>query len=125
MAYGMTEDEISILEDEELERFNRRRNETRHGFESVPLYYIDEEGEEAELDHPALSYTEDICEDDPFQYGFNDDRLNKIVQNADETDLKILRLISEGLTMREIGPFIGISHVAVSKRVRKMLKFAN
>ena len=122
LSCGLTEAQIDDLEDKERELFNRRRSETRFGFASVPQYYVDEEGEEKEIDHPAMSYTEDICEDDPFQYGFNDERLNQIVQYADETDLIILHLLSEGLTKTAAGRALDISQQAVSKRIKKLLK---
>lgn len=122
LSCGMTEDEISVLEDEEREQFNRRRNETRFGFETGPQYYVDEEGEEKEIDSQALSYTEDICEDDPFQYGFKDNRLNKIVAQADETDMEILRLLSKGLNQRETGETLGLSQQVVSYRIKRFRK---
>lgn len=119
---GMTEEEISDFQEDAHEKHLRRRNEVENGFEIVPYFQVNQDGDEYIPDDPALQYEEDICEEDPFQYGFNDERLNQIVQHADETDLKILRMLSEGLTKTAAGKALDISQQAVSKRIKKLLK---
>ena len=119
--YGLSEDQIQLIEEAEKEEFLSRRRREENGQEA-PLWVEDEDEFIHEVDPISLSYEEDICEDDPFQYGFNDERLNQIVQIADETDLKILRMLSEGLTKTAAGRALDISQQAVSKRIKKLLK---
>lgn len=118
---GMTEDQIEILDEDEREAFRARRRKAEYGQE-VPLWVEDEDGFLHESDPKAMSYEEDICEEDPFQYGFNDERLNKIVAEADETDMAILRLLSEGLNQRETGEALGLSQQFVSYRIKRFKK---
>lgn len=119
---GMTEEQISSFQEDAHEDHLRRRNEIENGFEIIPYTQENQNGEEYIPDDPALLYEEDICEDDPFQYGFNDERLNKIVAKADETDLAILRLLSEGLNQRETGEALGLSQQVVSYRIKRFKK---
>lgn len=118
---GMTEDQIEILEEDERNAFHARRRKAEYGQE-IPLWVEDEDGFLHESDPKAMSYEEDLCEEDPFQYGFNDERLNKIVAKADETDMAILRLLSEGLNQRETGEALGLSQQFVSYRIKRFKK---
>lgn len=119
---GMNDEQIASLREDEHQKLLKRRNQATNDYEEVLYTQIRPDGTEYILDDPALRYEEDICEDDPFQYGFNDNRLNQIVQIADETDLKILRMLSEGLTKTAAGRALDISQQAVSKRIKKLLK---
>ncbi len=119
---GMTEEQIAEMREYDKAEQRRRRNEAGSGFETVPLYRTDAEGNEVPLCHPALTVTEDCCRENPLEFGFCDDRLNRIVALADPVDLQILLFLSRGYGMREMEREIGISHVAVSRRVQAMKK---
>lgn len=80
-----------------------------------------EDGFEHEYDPIAMSY-EDKHFNDPFIYGFDDPRLQKIWDQADDTDKLILRYLSEGYTQREIATKIGITQAAISLRLTKLKK---
>ena len=119
--YGLSEDQIQLIVETEKEEFLSRRRREENGQEA-PLWVEDEDEFIHEVDPISLSYEEVICEDDPFQYGFNDERLNKIVAKADETDMAILRLLSEGLNQRETGEALGLSQQFVSYRIKRFKK---
>ena len=61
--------------------------------------------------------------EDPFEYGFADERLNKIWQNlTDENDRIIFMMLSKGRSQEEIGAAVGMSQKGVSKRIARMKK---
>lgn len=117
---GMTDDQIAAIEEMEWNDFRYRRNQESEGT-TVPLMIEGEDGFEHEYDPIAMSYEEDVC-GDPFEFGFDDPRLNAILARADETDLKILRMFSEGKRQSEIARALGLSEKAISKRVAKYRK---
>ena len=57
-----------------------------------------------------------------FHHGFDDPRLQKIWDQADDTDKLILRYLSEGYTQRDIATKIGITQAAISLRLTKLKK---
>lgn len=118
---GMPEAKIDELEKLAWKDFYRRKYLEEGDFTVVPLTVMGEDGYEHEIDPVAMSYEEDFCSD-PFEYGFDDPRLNKIWANADETDKKILRLLAEELSQPQIAEKLGITQQAVSKRIAKFKK---
>ena len=120
--YGLSEDQIQLIVESEKEEFLSRRRREENGQEA-PLWVEDEDEFIHEVDPISLSYEEDICEDDPFQYGFKNECLNKLVAQAGETDLNILRLLSKGLSQAEVARTLGLSHQFVSYRVKRFKKF--
>ena len=118
---GMTDEQIRVMEEPEENAFIEKRKKERAGYEEIQLTVTDENGFEHEIDPMALSYEEDFCSD-PFEYGFDDPRLNKIWANADETDRKILRLLGDGKKQSEIARALHLSEKAISKRVDKYRK---
>ena len=105
---------------EYFEHFRYRRNQDTHGI-TVPLMVQGEDGFEHEYDPIAMRY-EDKHFTDPFIYGFDDPRLQKIWDQADDTDKLILRYLSEGYTQRDIATKIGITQAAISLRLTKLKK---
>ena len=120
MENGMSEEQIAEIEEMERADFRYRRNQDTHGT-TVPLMVQGEDGFEHEYDPIAMSY-EDKHFNDPFIYGFDDPRLQKIWDQADDTDKLILRYLSEGYTQREIATKIGITQAAISLRLTKLKK---
>ncbi len=120
MENGMSEEQIAEIEEMEWADFRYRRNQDTHGT-TVPLMVQGEDGFEHEYDPIAMSY-EDKHFNDPFIYGFDDPRLQKIWDQADDTDKLILRYLSEGYTQREIATKIGITQAAISLRLTKLKK---
>ena len=100
---GMSDEQITLLREVDRQELLKRRNQATNDFEEVLYTQIRPDGSEYIMEDPALQYAEDICEEDPFRFGFIDKHLNKIVAQADETDLIILRLLSEGLTKTAAG----------------------
>ena len=115
---GMPEAKIAELEKSAWNDFYRRKYLEKGDFTVVPLTVMGEDGFEHEIDPVAMSYEEDFCSD-PFEYGFDDPRLNKIRANADETDKKILRMLGDGRKQSEIARALNLSEKAISKRVAK------
>ena len=115
---GMPEAKIAELEKSAWKDFYRRKYLEEGDFTVVPLTVMGEDGFEHEIDPVAMSYEEDFCSD-PFEYGFDDPRLNKIWANADETDKKILRMLGDGKKQSEIARALNLSEKAISKRVAK------
>ncbi len=115
---GMPEAKIAELEKSAWKDFYRRKYLEEGDFTVVPLTVMGEDGFEHEIDPVAMSYEEDFCSD-PFEYGFDDPRLNKIRANADETDKKILRMLGDGRKQSEIARALNLSEKAISKRVAK------
>ena len=117
---GMTDDQIAAIEEMEWDDFRYRPNQESEGT-TVPLMIEGEDGFEHEYDPIAMSYEEDVCSD-PFEFGFDDPRPNAILARADETDRKILRMLSEGKRQSEIARALELSEKAISKRVAKYRK---
>lgn len=115
---GMPEAKIAELEKSAWKDFYRRKYLEEGDFTVVPLTVMGEDGFEHKIDPVAMSYEEDFCSD-PFEYGFDDPRLNKIWANADETDKKILRMLGDGRKQSEIARALNLSEKAISKRVAK------
>lgn len=115
---GMPKAKIDELEKSAWKDFYRRKYLEDADITVVPLTVMGEDGFEHEIDSVAMSYEEDFCSD-PFEYGFDDPRLNKIWANADETDKKILRMLGDGRKQSEIARALNLSEKAISKRVAK------
>lgn len=118
---GMCEECIDIMVEYEKEKFHKKRNFSEN-IEVTSLYTTDENGEEYTIKDEALMYEDNVC-DDPFEYGFNDPRLNEIWQSlVDEVDKRIFTLLSEGKKQVEIAKTLGISQPAVVKRIKRFKK---
>lgn len=119
--HGMCEDCTDIMVEYEKEQFHKRRNFSEN-IEVTPLYTADENGEEYMIKDEALLCEDNVCAD-PFEYGFNDPRLNEIWQSlVDEMDKRIFTLLSEGKKQPEIARILGVSQQAVSKRIKGFKK---
>lgn len=119
--FGVSEAQICIMEEPEQKAFVEKRKKARAGYEEVPLSVTDENGFEHEIDPMALSYEENFCSN-PFEFGFDDPRLNKIWASADDIDKKILQLLGEGMTQTEIEALTGIPQQTISYRIERFRK---
>ena len=91
---GMSDEQIAAVEELEWDEFRYRRNQESVAI-TVPLMTTHEDGSECETDPTVMSYTDEHFTD-PFCHGFDDTRLQKIWDHADETDRMILIQLSEG-----------------------------
>ena len=91
---GMSDEQIAAVEELEWDEFRYRRNQESVAM-TVPLMTTHEDGSECETDPTVMSYTDEHFTD-PFCHGFDDTRLQKIWDHADETDRMILIQLSEG-----------------------------
>lgn len=117
---GMSDEQIAAVEELEWDEFRYRRNQESVAI-TVPLMTTHEDGSECETDPTVMSYTDEHFTD-PFKFGFEDERLRRIVASADETDLLILRMLSDGYRQSQIAKELKISEKAVSKRVARFRK---
>lgn len=119
--HGMCEQCIDIMVEYEKEQFNNRRNFAEN-IEITSLYATDEKGEEYLIKHDSLLCEDNVCAE-PFEFGFNDPRLNKIwFCIKDEIDITIFKMLSQGYKQSEIARALKMSEKAISKRVEKMRK---
>ena len=119
---GMTEEQIFAIQEYDRQRLLRKRRETENGFEETTYIQVQPDGTEYIIGHPAMQNEENIIAEKPFHYGFSDDRLNKILSRADETDLEILCLLSKGFNQSEISIRLGLNQSNISRRIKKMAK---
>lgn len=117
---GMIDEQIAVIEEMEWDEFRYRRNQDTNGI-TVPLMVRGEDGFEHECDPIAMSY-EDENFGDPFTCGFDDPRLQRIWEQADDTDKLMLRYLSEGYSQPQVAQLLEISQQAVSKRIGKFKK---
>lgn len=118
---GMSDEQIAAVEELEWDEFRHRRNQESVAI-IVPLMTTHEDGSECETDPTVMSYTDEHFAD-PFCHGFDDTRLQKILDHADETDRRILIQLSEGYSQPEIAKMMGITQQAISKRIAKFKKY--
>mgnify|MGYP001035515510 CR=1 FL=1 len=114
-------EQIAAVEELEWDEFRHRRNQESVAI-IVPLMTTHEDGSECETDPTVMSYTDEHFAD-PFCHGFDDTRLQKIWDHADETDRRILIQLSEGYSQPEIAKMMGITQQAISKRIAKFKKY--
>ena len=117
---GMSDEQIAAVEELEWDEVRYRRNQESVAI-TVPLMTTHEDGSECETDPTVMSYTDEHFTD-PFCHGFDDTRLQKIWDHADETDRMILIQLSEGYSQPEIAKMMGITQQAISKRIAKFKK---
>lgn len=109
---NMSEEAIQEMAAFDKEQFLQERNSGEH----LDIIELDSPEDAGALEEMAPYYDRY----DPFIVGFEDERLNRICELADEKDMRILRLLAEGYTQTEIGEIIGMSQAAVCRRVSKM-----
>ena len=117
---GMSDEQIAAVEELEWDEFRYRRNQESVAI-TVPLMTTHEDGSECETDPTVMSYTDEHFTD-TFKFGFEDERLRRIVASADETDLLILRMLSDGYRQSQIAKELKISEKAVSISSTKVLQ---
>lgn len=115
---GMTEAQIRAIQAYDKREFLDKRSKLRNG-EEVSMYDYDANGNEI-LVVPEDAVVDEVLTD-PFVYGFEDDRLNRIWSSlTDEIDRTIFVLLSEGMSQEEIGEQINMSQRGVGKRIKKL-----
>ena len=119
---GMNEEQIeAIIEYDKRDHLDERRKKSYA--DEVSLYTIDEDGNEVPVYDDELVYYEDFLAD-PFEYGFDDPRLEKIWKSlTDPRDKIIFKAISQGYTQEEIEREFGIPQSTICYRINKMRKF--
>lgn len=119
---GMNRDQIEAMIEYDKRDHLDERNQKRYADE-VSLYTIDEDGNEVPVYDDELVYYEDFLTD-PFEYGFDDPRLEKIWKSlTDPRDKIIFKAISQGYTQKEIEQEFGIPQSTICYRINKMRKF--
>jgi len=118
---GMSEEQIKAMHEYDDKVFGTVRYYNEWCTE-VSMHCDGEEGEVLISELRQISYQDRVMSD-PFEYGFNDPRLNKIWENlSDEIDRKIILLLSEGCSQDKIAFAVGMSQKGVSKRINRMRK---
>ena len=119
---GMNEEQIeAIIEYDKRDHLDERRKKSYA--DEVSLYTIDEDGNEVPVYDDELVYYEDFLAD-PFEYGFDDPRLEKIWKSlTDPRDKIIFKAISQGYTQEGIEREFGIPQSTICYRINKMRKF--
>lgn len=126
-AAGMTEEQIQAMYEFDLAQFNCDRKYYRYTQEYEASSFEEgvDDSDNALLNRNAdafsVSYEERFFADsDPFEIGFEDERLNRIVQMFNNhRDRRILKMLSEGITEAQIAIELGVTNQAISKRVQK------
>ena len=124
---GMTEKQIQAMYDFDLAQFNSDRKYYRHTQEYEASSFDEgvDDSDNALLNRNAdafsVSYEEQYFNgSDPFTVGFEDERLNAIVKKFNNPrDIRILKMLSEGITEAQIAVELGVTNQAISKRVQK------
>ena len=126
-AAGMTEEQIQAMYEYDLDVFRSDRNYYEHTQEYEASSFEEgvDDSDNALLDRYADQFSVS-CEDryfdgsDPFVIGFDDERLNAIVKKFNNPrDIRILKMLSEGVTEAQIAVELGVTNQAISKRVKK------
>lgn len=117
---GMTDEQIAVIEEMEWDDFRYRRNQESNGT-TVPLMVEGDDGFEHEYDPIAMSY-EDEHFTDPFVDGFDDPLLQKLWDEGDFKDRKIMLYLSLGLNQTEIAERTDIPQRTISHRIEKWKK---
>ena len=119
---GMNGEQIEEMIEYDKRDYLDERKQKRYADE-VSLYTVDEDCNEVPVYNDELVYEEDFLSD-PFEYGFDDPRLEKIWKTlTDSRDKIIFKALSEGYIQQEITQEFGISQRTVSYRIKKMRNF--
>lgn len=117
---GMTEEQANEMFEYDKRQWLNKRNKKERKIEIVPFPESDSGNRDwIGCDNLICTLEPSL---DPFVVGFHDERLNDIWEHADLQSRKIMLLLAEGKTQKEIGEMIGISQKGVSKRIQKMKK---
>ena len=118
---GMSEAQLEIMREYMHREFLNRRNNEEYG-ECVSLYTTDELGNEIIINEESLVVVDESCLD-PFTFGFEDSRLQKLWDEGDQRTRQILVFLSQGYKPCEIALLLGLSKKAISKRMQKFKNF--
>ena len=110
-AAKMPAESIQKMQEYDKREYNNRRNYLEH------INEISLESMSSTFSSNAFVSKDD--DRNPFFHGFEDERLNIIVQNSDEVDLKIISLMYQGYSEREISKLLKISRKTIQKAKRK------
>lgn len=129
LAAGMTEEQIWNLRVFDEEWYNSRRREAEH---TQRLDIETGEDENANMDNPLYKkfFDQLAVEDnhaDYSRYGWiediEDENLYKAIQSLSDKDKEILTLlIHDGFNVTQAAVQMGVSHQAVSKKIKKFQK---
>lgn len=118
---GMNDEQIEAMIEYDKRDYLDERNQRRYADE-VSLYTVDEDFNEVPVYDDELVYEEDFLSD-PFEYGFDEPRLEKIWKSLSDTrDKTIFKALSVGYTQEEIAQEFGIPQRTISYRIKKMRK---
>lgn len=120
IASHMTETSIQKIQEYDLQMFRKERSINENMEIFFPFSYDENDPQFRKADAEASAAME---VSDPFHYGFQDDRLNRIWQTGDEVDQQILKCLSMEMSLTEIARGLQISKTAVSKRISDYKKF--
>ena len=116
---GMNDEQIEAMIEYDKRDHLDERNQRRYADE-FSLYTVDEDCNEVPVYDDELVYEEDFLSN-PFEYGFDDPRLEKIWKSlSDPRDKTIFKALSEGYTQEEIAQEFGIPQRTISYRIKKM-----
>ena len=118
---GISEDQIAIIEQYDKEIFNYRRNQGVFGDEIYP-FTLEESDSDYKKVEDLLAFNDDIILNNPFEYGFEDARLNYIWRQTDDTEKLMIMLLSDGLSHEQIALQIGVTQQSISKKIKKIKK---
>ena len=118
---NMSKESIQKIEEYDLQIFRKERaiNENMEIF--FPFSYDENDPQFRKAEAEVTSAME--AASDPFQYGFQNDRLNRIWQTGDEMDKQILKCLSMDMSLTEIANALQVSKTAISKRISDYKKF--
>ena len=119
-ASHMTETSIQKIQEYDLQMFRKERSINENMEIFFPFSYDENDPQFRKADAEASAAMEPVS--DPFHYGFQDDRLNRIWQTGDEIDQQILKCLSMEMSLADIARVLQISKTAVSKRIADMKK---
>ncbi len=119
-SVGMTEEQILEMYEFDKKEFFRRRSNNRVLLLS-DLSSTTEEGiTEVTFEELGESSEDEL---DPFVFGFDDPRLNRIYKKSDEISRKIMRCLAQGMSKVQIAQELGVVPGAISHRIDKMKKY--
>ena len=122
---GMTEEQIQKMRDYDEEMFRKRRNEALHTQELDIRTSEDEDNKDSPLLKKYLhsfSTVDKHWDNDRFDWieQITDKQLYKVVKSLTDKDKEILSLmIIDGLNVTQVAVQLGVSHQAVSKKIKK------
>ena len=127
LANGMTEEQIAVLYQFDLEQLNSRRRECEH---TQPFDFEAFEGEADEGQNPLydkfleiLSITDDYSSLD--RYGWieeiEDVKILKAVKTLSKEEIEIVTMLAfEDMNQSEIATSFGLSQQSISKKIKKI-----